>query len=384
MPGKRSFIDSRPKLFIALKQIDMDTFYRHLFIIAERRYPVTLYEQLVIELTNRSFSLHAAYRSGSTPYELSDREPEPYDQQIEDFARMIEEADCVLVGGASGLSAAGGGDFYYEDNATYRKHFGKFAERYGFKGAFEGSFYRWPTAEARWGYLATFLDTTLNAPLRKPYRDLDAILAEKDFFVLTTNQDTQFVKLYPWEKVAEIQGDHRFFQCSRCCTDAVWDAVEPVSNMVEAMGDGLEVPTELVPRCPHCGAEAFPWVRGYGNFLQGELYEEQYRKVSEWRRARTAEDPLPRAGCGPHDARVYPGAVLGPHGAVTAGQLHRRKQQDAVSPPRDRGSGARRSRRHRRRACRRAQDAGEVAHGDGESSSHRQGASRSGSCHHRR
>ena len=67
------------------------------------------------------------------------------------FARMIEEADCVLVGGVSGLSAAGGGDFYYEDNATYRRHFGKFAERYGFKGAFEGSFYRWSTAEKRWG-----------------------------------------------------------------------------------------------------------------------------------------------------------------------------------------------------------------------------------------
>ena len=28
--------------------------------------------------------------------------------------------------------------------------------------------------------------------------------------ILTTNQDTQFVKLYPEEKVAEIQGDHRF------------------------------------------------------------------------------------------------------------------------------------------------------------------------------
>lgn len=315
MPGKRSFIDSRPKLFIALKQIDMDTFYRHLFIIAERRYPVTLYEQLVIELTNRSFSLHAAYRSGSTPYELSDREPEPYDQQIEDFARMIEEADCVLVGGASGLSAAGGGDFYYEDNATYRKHFGKFAERYGFKGAFEGSFYRWPTAEARWGYLATFLDTTLNAPLRKPYKDLDAILAEKDFFVLTTNQDTQFMKIYPWEKVAEIQGDHRFFQCSRCCTDEVWDAIEPVSRMVEAMGDGLEVPTELVPRCPHCGAEAFPWVRGYGNFLQGELYEEQYRKVSDWLDAHARQRILfLELGVG----RMTPAFIQEPFWALTA------------------------------------------------------------------
>ena len=110
---------------------------------------MTLYEQLVIELTNRSFSHQAAYRSGSTPYELSGSEPLPYGQQVETFARMVEEADCVLVGGASGLSAAGGGDFYYEDNATYRRHFGKFAERYGFRGAFEGSFYHWPTAEAR-------------------------------------------------------------------------------------------------------------------------------------------------------------------------------------------------------------------------------------------
>lgn len=138
MPSNRLFIDSASKLFIALAQINMDTFYQHLFIIAERRYPVTLYEQLVVELTNRSFSLQAAYRSSGTPYELSDREPEPYDQQIKDFARMIEEADCVLVGGASGLSAAGGGDFYYEDNVTYRRHFGKFAERYGFRALLKG------------------------------------------------------------------------------------------------------------------------------------------------------------------------------------------------------------------------------------------------------
>lgn len=228
---------------------------------------------------------------------------------------MVEEADCVLVGGASGLSAAGGGDFYYEDNATYRRHFGKFAERYGFKGAFEGSFYRWPTAEARWGYLATFLDTTLNAPLRQPYKDLDAILAEKDFFVLTTNQDTQFVKIYPWEKVAEIQGDHRFFQCSRCCTDDVWDATEPVSRMIEAMGDDLEVPTELVPRCPHCGAEAFPWVRGYDNFLQGELYEEQYRKASDWLDAHAHQKILFfELGVG----RITPAFIQEPFWALTA------------------------------------------------------------------
>ena len=50
--------------------------------------------------------------------------------------------------------------------------------------------------EEYWGYLATFLNTTLHAPVRKPYLDLDTVLKGKDFFILTTNQDTQFVKLY--------------------------------------------------------------------------------------------------------------------------------------------------------------------------------------------
>ena len=186
------------------------------------------------------------------------------------------------MGGASGLSAAGGGDFYYGDTPSFREHFGKFAEKYGVRGAFDGSFRRWETPEEKWAYLSTFLYTTQTAPVRAPYLDLGALLAGKDFFVLTTNQDTQFVKLYPEDKVAEIQGDHRFFQCARCCSDDTWDAVEPVRQMIEAQGDDTRIPTELIPRCPHCGGEAFPWVRGYGNFLQGRKYEGEYRKVSDW------------------------------------------------------------------------------------------------------
>ncbi len=243
---------------------------------------MTSYENLVLQVQYEGRAHRDVYMRGGTPFKLTSRQHPPYHGQVKILARWMQEADCVLVGGASGLSAAGGGDFYYEDNESYRKYFGKFAEKYGFKGAFDGMRYPWPTPGAKWGYLATFLNTTLGAPLRQPYVDLDAIVNDKDFLVLTTNQDTQYMKIYPKEKVAEIQGDHRFFQCARCCTDDVWDATEHVKKMVEAMGDGLEVPAELIPRCPHCGGEAFPWVRGYGNFLQGELYEEQYRKVSDW------------------------------------------------------------------------------------------------------
>ena len=231
---------------------------------------MSFYEDLVMQ-TQMNYSRHYhVYASGGTPYQLSDKKQMPYQEQIQSLVHQIKTADCVVVGGASGLSAAGGGDFYYEDNASFRKYFGKFAAKYHFKGAFDGMMYQWKDRANFWAYLATFLHTTQTAPVRQPYLDLDALLKGKDFFVLTTNQDTQFVKLYPENKVAEIQGDHRFFQCAACCTDDTWDAVKPVEEMIETMGDGIAIPAELIPRCPHCGGEAFPWVRGYGNFLQGK------------------------------------------------------------------------------------------------------------------
>ncbi|MDO4616661.1 MAG: NAD-dependent protein deacetylase [Lachnospiraceae bacterium] len=243
---------------------------------------MSFYENLVTE-TQMNYSYHySVYRMGKTVYPLTKKEQPSYEEQLEILLQKIEEADSIVVGGASGLSAAGGGDFYYEDNASYRKYFGKYARKYGFKGAFAGSFYHYDDPAEKWGYLATFLHTTQNAEIRKPYLDLNDLIKDKDFFVLTTNQDTQFVKLYPESKVAEIQGDHRFFQCSRQCTDDTWDSIEPVHEMIEGMGDNTAIRKDMIPRCPHCGAEAFPWVRGYGNFLQGKKYEEEYQKISDY------------------------------------------------------------------------------------------------------
>lgn len=242
---------------------------------------LSFYEQLVMKTQTNYSQFFNVYASGKTPVKLTSRAPLPYEEQINILAEKINEADHILVGGASGLSAAGGGDFYYEDNESFRKYFGKFAEKYGIKGAFSGMQYRWPSREEYWGYLATFLHTTQHAEIRKPYKDLQAILQDKDYFILTTNQDTQAIKAFPEDKVAQIQGDHRFFQCSAQCSDEVWDAVKPVEEMVQAMGDDTKVPTELIPRCPNCGAEAFPWVRGYGNFLEGTRYHQEYQKVSD-------------------------------------------------------------------------------------------------------
>ena len=104
---------------------------------------MAFYEDLVTQ-TQMNFERHyGVYASGGTPYQLTDKKPLPYHEQITRLTQEIRDADCIVVGGASGLSAAGGGDFYYEDNASFRKYFGKFAEKYQFKGAFDGMFRQW-------------------------------------------------------------------------------------------------------------------------------------------------------------------------------------------------------------------------------------------------
>ena len=91
---------------------------------------MTFYENLVMQTQMNYSRYYGLYAEGKTPYSLSEKTALPYEEQIGWLADEIKEAECILVGGASGLSAAGGGDFYYEDNASYRKYFGKYAEKY--------------------------------------------------------------------------------------------------------------------------------------------------------------------------------------------------------------------------------------------------------------
>ena len=240
------------------------------------------YEDLV-EKAQWNWQVHyGAYQGGGTAYKLAGDDGAGLEEKARRLAGMVEDASCVVVGGASGLSASGGGDFYYSASPSYRQLFAPFWRKYHFNGAFAGMRHRFEDPAERWGYLACFLHATISAPVRAPYLALGRLLSGKDFFVITTNQDTQFVKLLPESRVAELQGDHRFMQCARCCCDEVWPAEGRISELYESMRGGTRVDPELIPRCPRCGGEMFPWVRGYGNFLTGAKYAGEYAKASKY------------------------------------------------------------------------------------------------------
>lgn len=193
----------------------------------------------------------------------------------------IEKADAILVGGASGMSAAAGFRHYYERDDMFGELFGDFEEKYGYHSSFDGAYYPYPKSEQRWAYFARFCNAIFDAYTGEPYRDIAKLLEGKSFHVLTTNQDGQFDRVFPEGKISAIQGDWRYFQCSRGCHDKLYPAEKAYRELAEATNADLEIPSSLIPCCPECGSEMEPWVRS-PMFLQGERYESEYAKVRKF------------------------------------------------------------------------------------------------------
>ncbi len=207
-----------------------------------------------------------------------------YQQTIANVTQTLEEADMILVGGASGMSAAGGASWYSNDE-TYQKYFGKFEEKYQV-GSVWNLFYleyngkKWLSRGHYWAFLITLMKWIRQEPVYQPYKDLKKILEGKEYEIVTTNQDHQFVEAFPKKDIAIIQGDWTYFQCSARCHDEVYSNVDIVDDLYEKI-DGIYLDESLIPRCDKCGAEMQEWVRGY-TFLEGSFYKEQYDKYHDF------------------------------------------------------------------------------------------------------
>ena len=202
-----------------------------------------------------------------------------YQNNINEFLTKIKEAEVIVVGGAAGMSEAAGYSFY-QTGPFFLNYFGNFAKEYGITNIFDGFYYPFQTKEERWAYLATQIKSIYDLAPGGPYKDLSKILKDKDFFVVTTNQDTQFTKVFPKEQIASIQGDLRYFQCATRCHDEVYYNEEQINEMYSQI-EGTSIPTQLVPQCPSCGGDMEPWVRSFV-FLEGKAYMQELMKYNKY------------------------------------------------------------------------------------------------------
>ena len=175
-----------------------------------------------------------------------------YLEQIDKLKKEIENADAIVIGAGAGMSTAAG--FSYSGD-RFEKYFSDFHKKYGFSDMYSGGFYPYETLEEYWAWWSRHIWINRYAiTAGKPYMDLLNIIKDKDYFVLTTNVDHQFqLAGFDKKRLFYTQGDYGLWQCSKACHNKTYDNKETVYNMVSEQKD-MKIPTELIPKCPVCGA----------------------------------------------------------------------------------------------------------------------------------
>ncbi len=203
-------------------------------------------------------------------------------KNIEKLRQAIAQADAIVVGGASGMSAASGFCFYYKNDDVFRKMAGKLGDKYQAEGGFPLMYHPQISEGERWAYYLREFEYLYDCETGETYKDLARLLQGKNYYVATTNQDAQFFRVFPAERITRIQGDFRYWQCGHCCTDEIYPNEERVRELVGEIKDD-ELPSHLIPRCPHCGAPMVPWWRSRV-FLEGSYYQDEMKRYIDFLR----------------------------------------------------------------------------------------------------
>ena len=205
------------------------------------------------------------------------------DNKIEKLNELINSADAIVVGGAAGMSAASGFKFYYQDDDVFRMLAGGLADKYGFKNMFDGFYDSRLTDGEHWALVLRTIKYIYECETGETYTELAEILEGKDFYVVTTNQDAQFFRVFPNSKITRLQGDWRYFQCKNLCHDEIYYNYDLVMELCDKIV-GEALPDNLIPRCPRCGAEMAPWVRSR-EFLEGTDYMREFERYMDFLKA---------------------------------------------------------------------------------------------------
>jgi NAD-dependent SIR2 family protein deacetylase len=198
------------------------------------------------------------------------------------IAEWIDEADSVVIGAGSGLSAAAGLDF--GDQSDFATRFPGLVKR-GLKAAYEMIGYSDLPAAAFWGFWAVHVMQMRFADGTSPvYDGLCRVTERTERFVLTSNVDAMFARNgFDPHRVWSIQGDYAFLQCLRPCTTEVWASAPVLSRALAALDPETQEIADpgRVPRCIRCGGDVFMNVRG-GRWFVEEPYQEQMERWRRW------------------------------------------------------------------------------------------------------
>ncbi len=221
---------------------------------------------------------------------LTNKSTRDYSEKIKRLQNALDNADAIVIGAGAGLSASAG--FTY-DGERFKKYFSDFASKYNFNDMYSGGFYPFETQEEYWAYWSRYIyiNRYMDAP-KKIHNDLLKLVAEKDYFVITTNVDHCFQKAdFDKKRLFYTQGDYGLFQCSDPCCQETFENEAVIREMV-AQQKNMKIPSELLPVCPHCGKPMTMNLRADNKFVEDEGWHKAAERYENFLRTREGEKIL--------------------------------------------------------------------------------------------
>ena len=147
---------------------------------------------------------------------------EEYNLRVEKLKELIDDADYILIGAGAGLSTAAGVEYA---GKRFTDNFPEFIEKYGFQDMYTSMFYPFKSPEERWAYFAKHVYVNnIGMEGTDLYKKLFSIVKDKDYFVITTNTDDQFLKSgFDKDRFFRTQGTYSKIQCSKACHNKLYD-----------------------------------------------------------------------------------------------------------------------------------------------------------------
>ena len=230
-----------------------------------------------ISSIQKGLSAVRSFRSGLS-YGTGTRE-----ENTERLKRELDSAEAVVIGAGAGLSTAAGLTYSGE---RFERYFFDFIDGFHIPDMYSGGFWPFPDEETRWAWWARHIYFNRYIDPPKPvYKDLLALVQDKNYFVITTNVDHQFQRAgFDKQRLFYTQGDYGLFQDADGQLRQTWDNWTWVVKAMAAQGfvpdeNGtfqvpedrritMRLPTALIPRCPDTGGKVVMNLRSDDTFVE--------------------------------------------------------------------------------------------------------------------
>ncbi|WP_309721252.1 Sir2 family NAD-dependent protein deacetylase [Armatimonas sp.] len=198
-------------------------------------------------------------------------------------ARLIAEADALLIGAGAGMGVDSGLPDFRGPEGFWRAYPPLAARGISFENIACPDWFEWEPRLA-WGFYGHRLNLYRSTEPHAGFAILKRWAAQKPHgaFVFTSNVDGQFQKAgFAPEQVIECHGSIHNFQCQRYHCGPVWSAAETEVCVDET----TLLADEPLPRCPTCGRIARPNLLMFGDgSWVGAPYDASERRLWSWQR----------------------------------------------------------------------------------------------------